>query len=142
MALFESKKSKVKKSHMMNLVALCYADGEISKSEAAFVLEIGERRFGLSADDIQKMLKNPSKIKFSPPKNDTDRFNQLWDLIVLMFADGKVTRDEMDFSMSMATRLGFKPSVVDDLVIIIIEAIEKGQKKESVKSEVEDWLKN
>jgi hypothetical protein len=42
----------------------------------------------------------------------------------------------------MATRLGFKPTVVDDLVKIIIEAIEKGLKKASVKSEVEDWLKN
>ncbi len=142
MSLFESQKRKEQKSHLMNLLSLCYADGEISNTEAAFLLEIGQQRFGLSPEEVQKMLKKPAKIKFSPPKSDSDRFNQLWDMVILMFADGIVTRGEMDFCMSMATKLGFKPSVVDDLVKNIINAIEKGKKKEKVKSEVEVWLNN
>jgi uncharacterized tellurite resistance protein B-like protein len=142
MTLFESKQTKEHKSHLMNLITLCCADGEISPHEVNFIMNIGINRLKMSKKEIEKVLKKPSKVKFSPPKDNNERFQQLWDMILLMFADGKITQDEMDFCITMATKLGFRPTIVDQLVKIIVDAVQKGQQKEKVKSDVEVWMHN
>jgi hypothetical protein len=48
----------------------------------------------------------------------------------------------MDFCITMATKLGFRPTIVDQLVKIIVDAVQKGQQKEKVKSDVEVWMHN
>lgn len=142
MGLFDSKKTKEHKSHIKNLLSLCFADGNISQSECAMVYEIGEKRLNLSRKEIEDVMKKPKKVKFVAPKNNEERYHQLWDLIILMFADGQVTRGEMDFCTIVATRLGFRPSIVPDLVKAIIDAIEKGKEKEKVKSDLAEWISN
>jgi len=142
MTLFESRQTKEHKSHLKNLIALCCADGDVNPHEVDLIMAIGLKRLKMSKKEIEKVLKKPSKVKFTPPKDNDERFHQLWEMIVLMFADGKITQDEMDFCITMATKLGFRPTIVDQLVREIIDGIKKGLQKEKVKSDFEVWIKN
>lgn len=54
--------------------------------------------------------------------------------------DGKIHQNEMDYCLEMAINLGFRPTVVNELINYIIEQANKGVQKERVKSEASAFL--
>jgi len=139
MGLLEGKDAKKRKSHFRNLVVLSMVDGVIRESELRFLLVLG-RLLKLSEKEIKSVLKNPDKIKFTPPTDSKERFSQLFDLIALMMIDRHVDRREMDFCMTIASGLGFRPTVVQELVTKIVKAITESVPKEKLSIEMTSFL--
>jgi uncharacterized protein YajQ (UPF0234 family) len=139
LGLFEGKEAKERKSHFRNLVVLSMVDGVIRENELKFLFVLG-RRLKLSEKDIKSVLKSPDKIKFTPPTDPKERFSQLFDLIAMMMIDRHVDRREMDFCMTIASGLGFRPTVVQELVNKIVKAITESVPKERLSIEVANFL--
>ena len=140
MGIFEGKKAKERKSHFKTLVEVAIADGELARSEREFLGILGAK-WGLSVKEVTAVLKKPGKVKFVPPKDPGDQLAQLFDIVMMMLVDGVIDRREMDYCMTVASRLGFRPSIVPSLVAKVIEAVKKGASKDKVTSEVSDFLK-
>lgn len=136
---FESEETKKIKSHLTNLAALAKIDGHMDSSEIDFIIAIGTRH-GIKADDVRGLLSNTKNTEPSLPTNDSERFDQIYDLVEMMLADGIVDESEMDFCIQMASRLGFKKSVVGVLVRKISMGVKDGLTRERIKQDAHAFL--
>ncbi|WP_242917070.1 TerB family tellurite resistance protein [Pontibacter liquoris] len=136
---FESEETKRLKSHITNLGALAKIDGHLDPAEINFIVSIGKKN-GMKASDVRHILSNAEKIEPQLPTNDSDRFDQIYDLVEMMLADGIVDETEMDFCINMAARLGFKKTVVGVLVRKISLGVKDGQSREDIKHEAQSFL--
>jgi len=141
MSLFEGREAKKRKSHFKNLVALSAIDGAIYESEKKFLFILG-LKWKLSEKEVKDVISNPKKIDFTPPKNSMERFSQLFDLVSMMVVDGYIDRREMDFCMTIATKLGFRPTIVPELLDKIVNAIRASVTEARLKNEIADFLRD
>jgi uncharacterized tellurite resistance protein B-like protein len=136
---FESDEHKKVKTHLANLAALAKVDGHVDSTEMNFIVQIGQKQ-GLKAEDVKSLIASASSMKFELPKTDSDRFDQIFDLVEMMLADGVVDDNEMDFCIDMATRLGFRKAIVGVLVRKITMGVKDGLTRESIKKDSQAFL--
>ncbi len=136
---FESKKTKQLKNHLRNLVALSSADGNIDDSEKDILIKIGTRK-GLKKTEVENIIDNPGNTNFVPATSDDERFEQIYDLVELMLADGIAEDNELHFCVEMAEKLGFRKAVVGVLIRKITLSLLEGLDKETIKKEVRTFL--
>lgn len=122
--LFKSRKSREKLSHLRNLVVLAHADGKLTKSEMA-ALAMFMAREGLTESDLERCIKNPSKIKFMPPQTYHQQVTYLKDMVLLMMCDGNIDKKEMALCKATAMALGFEHEVIDVMIMDIIADIKR-----------------
>ncbi|WP_299701895.1 TerB family tellurite resistance protein [uncultured Pontibacter sp.] len=138
-SFFESEAEKKLKSHITNLGALAKADGHVDPSEMDFIISIGERH-GMKPNDVRNLLSNLQEVKPQLPTNDSERFDQIYDLVEMMLADGIVDESEMEFCINMAVRLGFKKAIVGVLVRKISVGVKDGLSREQIRSDAQAFL--
>ncbi len=138
-SFFESEAEKKLKSHITNLGALAKADGHVDPTEMDFIITIGERH-GMKPSDVRSLLSNVDSVKPQLPTNDTERFDQIYDLVEMMLADGIVDESEMEFCINMAVRLGFKKSIVGVLVRKISIGVKDGLSREQIRQDAQAFL--
>jgi uncharacterized membrane protein YebE (DUF533 family) len=136
---FENEQVKRLKSHIQNLGALAKIDGHVDSSEMSFIISVGTKN-GMKADDVRTLLANSDATKFVLPDNDSERFDQIYDLVEMMLADGIIDDNEMDFCIDMAGKLGFRKAIVGVLVRKISMGVKDGLKREDIKREAHAFL--
>ena len=139
MDIFNSKKTKGIKSHIANLVAIAQSDGNFSVAEKRLIFEIGERN-GLTKAKIKDIIKSTEPIEFKIPKNDSDRFERVYDLVQMVLADGERSEEEMDACIELAEKLGFRKAIAGVIVTKIEKSILQGIDREQTKAEAADFL--
>ncbi|MDX5480969.1 MAG: TerB family tellurite resistance protein [Hymenobacteraceae bacterium] len=127
------------KSHIANLGALAKIDGHLDPAEMDFIVHIGTKH-GMKPEEVRELIANTAKTEPQLPTNDSERFDQIYDLVDMMLADGIVDETEMDFCISMAARLGFKKSVVGVLVRKISMGVKDGLTRDYIKREAQAFL--
>ena len=136
---FENEQTKKLKSHIMNLVALAKADGHIDEREMSFIVQVGKKN-GMRAEEVRSIVGNASSINLVIPDNDSERFDQIFDLVDMMLADGIVDDTEMEFCIDMAEKLGFRKEVVGVLVRKISQGVKDGFPREQIKEDSQAFL--
>ncbi|WP_114782384.1 TerB family tellurite resistance protein [Botryobacter ruber] len=136
---FESDESKKLKSHIKNLGALAKVDGHVDHEEMKYIISIGTKH-GMKPEDVQTLLEDTARIDPKLPSNDTERFDQIYDLVEMMLADGIVDDHEMDFCINMAMKLGFKKAIVGVLVRKISMGVKDGQSREHIRKDAQSFL--
>ncbi|MDQ3290878.1 MAG: TerB family tellurite resistance protein [Bacteroidota bacterium] len=116
-------------------------DGHVDSAEMNYIIAIGLKN-GLKQEEVRSLLANASTAKFELPANDSERFDQIYDLVEMMLADGIVDDNEMDFCVEMAAKLGFKKSIVGVLVRKISMGVKDGQSREEIKQDSQDFLES
>lgn len=136
---FENEQTKKVKSHLMNLAALAKADGHIDEREMSFIVAVGKKN-GMRSDEIKSVVANSGNIHLVIPDNDSERFDQIFDLVDMMLADGVVDDHEMDFCIDMAEKLGFRKAIVGVLVRKISMGVKDGLPRQQIKDESQSFL--
>ena len=136
---FENEQAKKIKSHLLNLAALAKADGHIDAREMNFILAVGKKN-GISTSEVQALVSGSKGGNSDLPTTDSDRFDQIFDLVDMMLADGIVDENEMDFCIMMAEKLGFRKAIVGVLVRKISQGVKDGLPKERIKEESTSFL--
>jgi len=136
---FENEQAKKIKGHLLNLAALAKADGHIDAREMAFITAVGKKN-GISAADVQALVSGAKGMSTDLPTNDGERFDQIYDLVEMMLADGVVDETEMDFCIMMAEKLGFRKAIVGVLVRKISQGVKDGHPRERIKEESNQFL--
>lgn len=139
LTLFDSKKSKTCKTHLKNLAALAKADGQISTLELEFMNKIGAKH-GLKESEVASIIEDTKPTQFEFPSNDSERFDQIFDLVEMMTIDGVIEDSEMDFCITMAEKLGFRKAIVGIIVRKISLGLTTGLNKKAIKTESEAFL--
>lgn len=138
-SFFESEETKKLKSHIANLGALAKIDGHIDPTEIDFIVSIGKKH-GLKDVEVKNLLSGSQKAEAQLPTNDAERFDQIYDLVEMMLADGIVDENEMEFCINMAARLGFKKSIVGVLVRKISIGVKDGLSREQIRVDAQSFL--
>jgi uncharacterized membrane protein YebE (DUF533 family) len=136
---FESEETKRLKSHIINLGALAKVDGHLDSSEMNFIVAIGKKH-GMKPDVVRHLVSNVGSMEPQLPANDSERFDQIYDLVEMMLADGIVDENEMDFCINMAARLGFNKTIVGVLVRKISVGVKDGLSRDNIKQEAQSFL--
>ena len=137
--LFENESAKKIKGHLLNLAALAKADGHIDAREMAFILAVGKKN-GLGESEVKELVSGAKGSSTELPDSDSERFDQIYDLVHMMLADGIVDENEMDFCIMMAEKLGFRQAIVGVLVRKISQGVKDGLPQEQIKEESLSFL--
>jgi uncharacterized membrane protein YebE (DUF533 family) len=129
---FENEQAKKIKSHLLNLAALAKADGHIDAREMNFITAVGKK--------VQALVSGSKGANNDLPTTDSERFDQIFDLVDMMLADGIVDETEMDFCIMMAEKLGFRKAIVGVLVRKISQGVKDGLSKDRIKEESNSFL--
>lgn len=97
------------------LVKLAKVDGEIAPAELAKIHQIGQGH-GMSEEEINAVIQNPSPGTSLKSLSDDDRFEYLYNLVELMKADGKLYLEEIKFCSKIAAKLGYNEAVMYDMI--------------------------
>ncbi len=131
---FENEQAKKIKGHLCNLAALAKADGNVDDREMNFIVTVGKKN-GVSASEVRKLVAGNTNCVSDLPSNDSERFDQIFDLVDMMLADGIIDETEMDFCIIMAEKLGFRQAIVSMLVRKISQGVKDAIPRERIKDD-------
>ena len=137
---FGSTPSKERQSAVRNAIGVMLADGKIDPRERAFLKAVCAR-VGITESELAELVKDPDKVEFVSPKDESERVMQLCDMIFMMLADGQIDKRELAFVIGAAERLGFPREVVPKLTAKIVSDINQGVAQQGVTNGVNDFLR-
>lgn len=114
---FEHQYLSYKKNHIRNLLALARVDGNVHPKEEKLLYKIG-RRYGLKDRHIRDLLESGEKYTVVIPDNHNDKMNLIYDLLLMIHADEKVARNEIEFFEDAVKKFGMKKEMVQWLLQI------------------------
>lgn len=133
------KTTAVKKNYLLSLVKLAKADGFVSDAEFDLLIKIGKRQ-GMSQAEVIELMEDAEEFFYRVPTTDTERFDQLFDMVELMMVDGRIDEKEKTFITQVAEKMGVRPAVSWILINNLIEGIKAKSKKKSLKASVSNYM--
>lgn len=119
---FEHQYLSYKKNHIKNLLALAKADGFMHEKEEKMLYKIG-KRYGLKDRQVKELVDSKEKFQVNVPDNHNDKMNVLYDLVLMVYADEVVEKNEIAFVEDVVKKFGMKKEVVKWL---LNEVFDKG----------------
>jgi len=121
--------------HLQILVQLAKIDGEADESELEIIREIGSSN-SISDEDIEKAIKSAEAsdpISGVEDFTDEEKFELMYNLVLVMKADGILHKEEMKFCMNLTRKMGFEEDALFELVSNAkVEPIEHINKEEII----------
>jgi len=117
---FEHQYLSYKKNHIKNLLALAKADGVVHAKEQKMLFKIG-KRYGLKERQVKELIDSKEKFKIIVPDNFHDQMNVLYDLMLMVWADGVVEKKEIAFCEALVKKFGLKKDIVKWLLQEVFE---------------------
>ena len=127
----------IKKSYV-NIVALFLNQEKIDSRFVRCLLKWG-LELDLQAGDVQDM--DIAHLKFSDPGDKVERVESIYHLVHMICLDQVVEDVELEVASVYAEKLGFKGSLVSDLLKSIVTAETDGAPQGGVRQQVIDFLK-
>lgn len=102
------------KEQLNILINLAASDKLIDDREVKTIHMIGKAG-GLSREEVDEMIKRPKPIGELATFTEDQKFENLYQLILMMKSDGQVFKSEIHFCETVAERLGYKKEVISEL---------------------------
>lgn len=107
------------KSHFLRLYQMAFADDNFDVLELKMLYNFAEER-GLSKDQLNEILLNPSQESFVPDSLE-EKIEYLYDLALMIWADGIVTEDEINTLKKYCLKFQFLEENLDDICEFLLE---------------------
>ena len=111
LGFFEHQYLSYKKNHIKNLLALAKIDGHVHEKEEKLLYKIG-KKYGLKDRQIKELVDSDEKHVINVPDNHNDKMNLLYDLLLMVHADERVDKNEVEFVEDVVQELGMKKEIV------------------------------
>lgn len=102
------------KDQLNVLIQLASSDNSVADKEAKLIQMIAKVN-GVSKDEVDHMLKNPTPIGDLANLTEDQKFEYLYNVVQLMKVDGQVFKSEIVFCEEIADKLGYKKGVIGEL---------------------------
>ncbi len=110
---YENAEFRNRISVIATLVKLSLADGVLDENEMKIITRVARDYGLLDPDDILYIIKNYEKYSLEPTYNYDERIEQLYNLTKIIYADGKIDKNELKILKNAIVALGFPPKNVD-----------------------------
>ena len=113
---------KINKSYFLTLIQVCRIDGKISPAELEMLHREG-RKFGITRPEIDNLIEAERNHEYHSPYSLDEKFEQLYNVAVMILADEIVTEEEKKALRRIATEAGFNDAAIESLRDILLEGI-------------------
>ncbi len=109
--------SKAKKmSYFQNLYVMAISDNILAEEEKMFLHQIAEE-MGLGLKDIEPIMNSaPHQLEFITPESHEEKVEQLESLVLMVMADKKVFKNELDLCWAFAEKNGFDKKEFEEIM--------------------------
>jgi hypothetical protein len=128
---------RINKQYFLNLIQVSRIDGKFSQQEMEMLHREG-KKFGLTDPEIDQLIKSESSHTYDPPYSLRDKFEQLYNVAVMILADEEVTESEKRMLKRFAIEAGFNDDVIEKLYSLLLDGIRKGDDEEKLFDEFRD----
>ncbi|GAK96922.1 hypothetical protein JCM19294_1231 [Nonlabens tegetincola] len=118
------------KGHFLRLYQMAFTDDSFDKLELEMLYRFASDR-GLTKKQLDGILLNPS-TDISIPESIETRVEYLYDLAVMIWADGKVDEDEYIALKKYCRKFGFLDENIEALADYLLESAHKRVSKEEI----------
>ena len=94
-------------SHFLNLYAMALSDTQIDTVELETLYRIGQDK-GVEKTEIDNVILNPDKVKFTFPDSLDEKVVYLYDFAKIILADGIIDKNERKTLELFCNRFGFE----------------------------------
>jgi hypothetical protein len=115
-------RNKILRSHIRNLLELAMADGEFVEEESRLIFKIG-RQYGISENRILDIQRKHAQVEFKIPRNRIEKFNLLYDLVLMMIIDNDIHTEELKLCQLFAIKFGYPAGKVPHIIDTIRQNI-------------------
>lgn len=125
------------KAHFLRLYQMAICDDDFSALELKMLYRCAEER-GISSKNLDEILLNPINLKSIVPKTIEEKVDYLYDLTVMIWADGVVSPNEYSAMQKYVLMFGFLKENVTAIVDYLIEAVKTGKNKHEILYELKN----
>lgn len=117
---------QIKMMHVVNLISIAYADGNIAERESNLISSIAQN-LGLTEDEFDECVEywkntDETTIPIAVPGNEDEEIAFLKDFTLLMMIDGEIEENEQQYLCNVAKEFGYDPDkVVPQLIDIVYD---------------------
>jgi len=123
----EHQVKRIANKHFIHLIEIALADGKIDKKETALLHHLGINA-GFTHSQIDSIIDSTCKSVYNPPDELSKRFEQFYEIIKMVLADGVIDKNEMRLANTLAAKSGFHESEIPNLLVLLIRGIKENKK--------------
>ncbi|MCD0454498.1 hypothetical protein LPB85_03450 [Chryseobacterium sp. LC2016-27] len=125
------------KAHFLRLYQMAICDDDFSALELKMLYKCAEER-GISSKNLDEILLDPINLKSLVPQTIEEKVDHLYDLTVMIWADGIVSPNEYSAMQKYVLMFGFLEENVIAIVDYMIEAVKIGKNKSEILYELKN----
>ncbi|CAD0005204.1 MULTISPECIES: hypothetical protein [Flavobacterium] len=123
------------KSHFLRLYQMALSDDQFNVLELQMLYHFADER-GIPKEELDKLFLNPVNIEFTVPEALNTKIEYLYDLTRIIWADEKITDDELNMLRKYCRKFDFVEENINDLSDYLIECVQKNIGKEEIISQL------
>lgn len=123
------------KSHFLRLYQMALSDDRFDVLELQMLYHFADER-GIPKEELDKLFLNPVNTDLIVPENLTTKIEYLYDLTRIIWADEKVTDDELNMLRKYCRKFDFIEENINDLSDYLIDCVQKNIQKEEIISQL------
>ncbi|UTX47226.1 hypothetical protein [Chryseobacterium sp. MA9] len=125
------------KAHFLRLYQMAICDDDFSALELKMLYKCAEER-GIPSKNLDEILLNPINLKSLVPQSIEEKIDYLYDLTIMIWADGIVSPNEYSAMQKYVLMFGFLEENVTAIVDYLIEAVRIGKNKSEILYELKN----
>jgi len=119
------------KSHFLRLYKMALSDDTFGIPELQMLYHFAEER-GIQKEELEKILLNPIDHESVIPDSLDERIEYLYDLSRMIWADEKITEDEITTLKKYCRKFQFLEENIEELSEYLLDCVQKGISKEEI----------
>lgn len=123
------------KSHFLRLYQMALSDDQFDVLELQMLYHFADER-GIPKEELDKLFQNPINTEFIVPEVLHTKIEYLYDLTRIIWADGKITDDELNMLRKYCRKFDFVEENINDLSDYLIDCVQKNIGKEEIISQL------
>lgn len=125
------------KAHFLRLYQMAICDDNFSPLELKALYKSAEER-GISQKKLDEILLNPVNSKMVVPESIEEKIDYLYDLTVMIWADGIVSPNERTSLEKYVLMFGFLEENVLQIVDYLIDSVKEGKTKTDILNDLKN----
>ena len=117
------------KSHFLRLYQMALSDDKFDVLELQMLYHFADER-AIPREELDKLLLNPINCELSTPYDLNTRIEYLYDFTRIIWADRKITEDEVNMLKKYCKKFNFLDENIDELANYLIDCVQKNIQKE------------
>lgn len=122
-------------SHFLRLYQMALSDDQFNVLELQMLYHFADER-GIAKEELDKLFLNPVKAAFVIPESLNTKIEYLYDLTRIIWADEKITDDELNMLRKYCRKFDFVEENINDLSDYLIDCVQKNIGKEEIISQL------